>query len=190
MCGRYFFDLTNEVLAGILAQAQQAMPKAGIKGGEIFPSESAAVLTRAGIRAMRWGFVPPSGKGRVINAKSETALQRPMFSYAMRNNPCLVPASCYYEWQKQGKKGIKHAFYGQDMPAFYLAGCYEETKEGLPTFAILTRAASACVMPIHDRMPVIFDREAARRFLNGEPGALQGALTQLVIKRAAEDGEE
>ena len=54
---------------------------------------------------MKWGY---SGYGnKVINARSETAFEKPMFRKSMQERRCLLPASGYYEW--------RHAQRGQEQ---------------------------------------------------------------------------
>ena len=61
---------------------------------------------------MKWGY---SGYGnKVINARSETAFEKPMFRKSMQERRCLLPASGYYEWRRTpsgGKSKQKYALY-------------------------------------------------------------------------------
>ena len=111
MCGRYFVAEKNtpqEMLAILDALNRRHTP---VKTGEIFPSDSAAViantkrLTPAPF-AMRWGYAMEDGR-RVINARSETAAQKTLFADGMRSRRCLVPASGYYEWARRSREKTK-----------------------------------------------------------------------------------
>ena len=55
---------------------------------------------------LNWGLIPfwakdPKIGARMINARSETAAQKPSFRAAFRRRRCLVIADGFYEWQKQ-----------------------------------------------------------------------------------------
>ena len=153
--------------------------------GEIFPTDVVPVVANGreggyraggGVRpgrprafAMRWGYTL-SGSRRVINARSETAAERPMFSDGMRARRLLIPASGYYEWLRHDKKAQKYAIRPGAGGAIYMAGIYR-FEAGTPVFTILTREPEPSVAFIHDRMPVILPQEAARDWLNLDCGA-------------------
>jgi putative SOS response-associated peptidase YedK len=65
----------------------------------------------------RWGLVPSWAKdikigSKLINARSESILDKPSFRKAAITRRALIPAKGYYEWEKteDGKK-IPHYFY-------------------------------------------------------------------------------
>ena len=156
----------------------------GTAGGEIFPTDVVPVVanSRAGRPrpfAMQWGYTLPGGR-RVINARSETAAQRPMFADGMRARRLLIPASGYYEWLHHDKKSSKYAIRRESDRTLYMAGVYR-FEAGKPVFAILTRTPAESVAFIHDRMPVILPREAAGDWLNPACDA------QAVLRAAALD---
>ena len=167
MCGRYWIetDDTSEQLKEIIAtlnrrQAESETPKS-IKTGEVFPTDIVPVVANSRSLKktpflMQWGF---SGFGRekrpIINARSETAMERPMFREPLLERRCLIPASHYFEWQTQGRTKIKHAIRTIE-PMIFMAGIYRfEKDKPLPVFSILTRSAAPEIEHIHDRMPVI-----------------------------------
>ena len=111
MCGRYYVEIDEDELREIGAEADRlanAFP-GGIPGeiplklhGEMFPTNVVPVQTgRSRYVPMKWGFVSYDKK-TIINARSETALQKPMFKKPMLENRCLIPASGYYEWKRGG----------------------------------------------------------------------------------------
>jgi putative SOS response-associated peptidase YedK len=110
---------------------------------------------------LRWGLVPPWAKDMrqaPINARSETAADKPMFRHALRKRCCLVPASGFYEWAAAGGRKQPYCFRARDEKPFAFAGLWERWGgPGGPveSCAILTTTANELVQPVHDRMPVI-----------------------------------
>jgi putative SOS response-associated peptidase YedK len=104
----------------------------------------------------------------MINARAETAAERPAFREAMKRRRCLVPADGFYERQATpgSKRKQPHLIRMKDDRPFAFAGLWDSWRRGddtLESFTILTTAPNELVAPIHDRMPVIvapadFDR--------------------------------
>ena len=143
MCGRYFIDIGDAELSRLVSAAGR---RAAVKTGEIFPSDTAAVIAnsrslRPAVFPMRWGFERPGG-GLVINARSETASQKPMFRESSRLRRCLVPASFYFEWGHGPGARVKYELYPERSGIVYLGGLYTIDASGVPRFVILTREAS------------------------------------------------
>jgi putative SOS response-associated peptidase YedK len=137
---------------------------------------------------MKWGFSTSDGK-LIINARSETAEEKPMFKSAMANRRCLIPASGYFEWKKDGKHKTKYAFHRSDG-MLYLAGCYREEKDSpLPTFVILTRNAVGDIIDIHDRMPVIVPKDKIDDWFGGKD-ILGYAVTDVEFDEAVGNGSQ
>lgn len=172
MCGRYYIEIDDKELAeicqAVVQQKQDESEQLEIKfSGEVFPTDIVPVITRQGrYLPMKWGFSGFDGRP-VINARSETALTKPMFREPMLTQRCLIPASGYYEWKRADGKKIKHRIYIPGGP-IYMAGCFRQEK-GRPcaSFVILTKAASGGAETIHDRMPVIIPKAHADGWLSG-----------------------
>ena len=187
MCGRYYIEISDEELreiAGEVEKKSREYPgQMTLKtSGEIFPTDIVPVQTGAKqFLPMKWGFIGLDGNP-VINARSETALQKPMFQRAMRENRCLIPASGYYEWQRDGNKRIKYRFYIPNEP-MYLAGCYrQELDDPFRNFVILTRRAANGLEAIHDRMPVIIPPKYTETWLHESPGVIEYAVRDLAFE--------
>ena len=187
MCGRYYIDADDDTIAKLIAQIA-AGPDGerlmDMKLGEIYPTNVVPVLADRP-RLMQWGFARYDGGGKVINARSETALQKPMFSKATRERRCLLPATNYFEWKRIGSdKKEKNAISLPTGGPLYMAGIYREEKTSpIPVFVILTREAVIGLAHIHDRMPVIFPQAAQREWLSGDcdvPATLTMAVDNLV----------
>jgi putative SOS response-associated peptidase YedK len=114
-----------------------------------------------------WGLLPAWMKDakdahRPINARAETAAEKPMFRAAMRHRRCLIPADGFFEWAGRGHARRPYYFTRRDGMPFAMAGIWEhwehrETGEMIDSCAILTTSPNAVVKPIHHRMPVILD---------------------------------
>ena len=127
--------------------------------GDVFPSQNAMILKGEGnhlaAEQMRWGF-PGFEKGKLlINARAETALERPTFRESVQDRRCIIPARGFYEWNKSKEKFI---FERKDAPVLFMAGCYN-WYEGQERFVILTTDANSSVAPVHNRMPLILEPE-------------------------------
>ncbi len=82
-----------------------------------------------------------------------------------------IPAAGFYEWNQ---KKQKYTFCREGGDALFLAGCYRKYEDG-DRFVILTTQANASMEPVHDRMPLILEREEAAAWLL-EDGAAEGLL--------------
>jgi putative SOS response-associated peptidase YedK len=178
MCGRYILrsvDKLDERFALTLPGPEFAQ-RFNVAPGQIVPvivadgDERQAVL-------MRWGLTPPwsrDGKG-FINARSETAADKPSFREPLARRRCLVPADGYYEWQAGPRGKTPHAIGLVDGARFAMAGIWTQSRgsDGTPeeTFAILTTAANTLTAPIHQRMPVILRQSDEARWLAADADA-------------------
>lgn len=170
MCGRYWIDREpGEELDDIIARMQR-MENPPKTEGEICPGDRAAVVARSRsgeIRpfAMEWGFRMDDGR-RVINARSETAGEKPLFRDSMVSRRCLIPMSAYFEWESQGKEKIKYRITPENSGFSCLAGLYRFEENG-PVFTVLTREAAPEIRFIHERMPLILPYGAKEDWLAG-----------------------
>lgn len=163
MCGRYYID--SDVEKEIYRIAQEIDENMRMeRTGDIYPSQEAPVLYGRGDRLrggeMKWGL---AGKDRklLINARAETAMDRPIFSDSVRQRRCVIPARHFYEWDREKQKVT---FCRQQGETLFLAGFYREQEDG-PHFIILTMAANASVGPVHERMPLILNEEEIRPWI-------------------------
>jgi putative SOS response-associated peptidase YedK len=137
---------------------------------------------------VRWGLIPswvknPAEFTTLINARAETAAEKPSFRAALRHRRCLVPADGFYEWT--GKPGSKrpHLIRPRTRGPMAMAGLYEHwlgpDGSELETMAILTVAANATVSALHDRMPLILPPETFDLWLDCRPGTATAILELL-----------
>lgn len=194
MCGRFALSIDPEGFQGTFGCA----PPEGMQARWNIAPDSAIVVVRRGeggapeAAFVRWGLLGPwmteaSDPGRQINARAETAAEKPMFRDAFRRGRCLIPASGFYEWQKAGSGPAQPFFVGlADGGPFAFAGLWRANRlaDGgtLATCAILTTAASPLLKPIHHRMPVILPEASHGLWL--DPSVKdRGLLEALLIPR-------
>ena len=180
MCSRYFLDADGNVIA----YAFRVPPDERIRPRfNIAPGQEAPVIRMSGQGAresamLRWGLVPawakdPSVGSRMINARSESAAQKPAFREALRVRRCAVPASGFYEWTGAPRHRIPHALRVEGEPLVAFAGLWERWLDvegrALETFTILTTAANERVARLHDRMPAILAPREVEAWIAGTP---------------------
>ena len=176
MCGRYFVDFDE--LPDALAEEwgleyHEALSERGRR--DICPGATAPALLKDGaglsMREMKWGFGKPEG-GLVINARVETIAQKPMYRGIQQRQRCALPAFHYYEWRGGDRQKFE---IGLARPVFFLAGLYRIGREGTE-FVVLTQPPLKPITPIHDRMPLLLDDQAAlRAWLGGSDSTFTGA---------------
>lgn len=200
MCTRYWVDQSPE-LRPIVEEMNRSPLTARFRErtgrefsfGEIRPSDLAAALAsdRKGLRAvfpMRWGF---SGRSLLLNARIETAAEKPTFRECFERRRCALPASWYFEWEhvRDGngrvRTGPRYRIRPRGERVTWLCGLYR-IEEGLPVFVILTREPGEEISFIHDRMPLILPEERIDEWIrpDRDPSGLMGcALTDMIFEK-------
>ena len=186
MCGRYYVD--DETAREIEKLVRDLDRKLKMeRTGDVFPSQNAIILKGEGnhlaAEQMRWGF-PGFEKGKLlINARAETALERPTFRESVQDRRCIIPARGFYEWNKSKEK---FTFERKETPVLFMAGCYNRY-EGQERFVILTTDANSSVAPVHNRMPLILEPEELKDWVLDEQVA-ESLLhkTPLLLEQRAE----
>jgi putative SOS response-associated peptidase YedK len=190
MCGRYTITLDPEAVRQGLELKE--MPADWVQRYNVAPSQPVAVVTNPEERSvhwMKWGLIPfwakdPAIGNKMINARSETILEKPAFKAAFARRRCLVIADGFYEWQKgAGPKGRAqpYLFKRNGGEPFAFAGLWEQWKspagEEVQTCTIITCAANALVAPVHERMPVMLSDDNLWDWLSeGQPNQLTSLL--------------
>lgn len=173
MCGRYFIAseeeelAIKEILEDIKEKYKDTPELFHMKTGEIFPTDVVPVMTAGEPMLMKWSYPRYDGKGQVINARLETAAEKPMFRHSFKSKRCLIPASWYFEWGIQGTAKQKYAIgLGETI---FMAGLYRmDDNETLPRFVILTQPAAPKIEFIHHRMPVILTKDYHKPWLDNQ----------------------
>ena len=139
----------------------------------IAPSQDVPVILRNEdrneLKPMSWGLVPSrtldrSIGQRMINARGETLLEKISFKQLVARRRCLVPADGFYAWRREGKRKVPMWVHLKKREPFAFAGLWDYWRDPagdkeLYSFTIITTRANALLRPIHDRMPVIYDKE-------------------------------
>jgi putative SOS response-associated peptidase YedK len=170
MCGRYGFEVTAPALQERF-DIEGDIPAVPARYN-VAPTQTMPVVVHHSpnsVALMRWGLIPFWAKdvsvgSKMINARAETVAEKPAYRKALATHRCLVPASGFYEWQRNDR-GVKVPYwiFCKDEPLFAFAGLHAAWKgpedEWIHSYTIITTEANEVVAPIHGRMPVILDRE-------------------------------
>lgn len=169
MCGRFALDIPLSYIVGFfhVADVVSIGPRFNIA-----PTQSVPAIFHDGdtgrrvLKMFRWGLIPSWAKdasigSRLINARSETAAEKPSFRSAFRRRRCLIPATGFYEWKRLGATKQPYHIRMRDSALFAFAGLWERWQGGeqdaVETCAILTCEPNELMSPIHNRMPVILE---------------------------------
>jgi putative SOS response-associated peptidase YedK len=208
MCGRYLLRLNPDLFAEEFGLEFSQLPR-DLAGGLFGPRYNVAptqpvpnvrhrattgrtltIVRRTDgtaereLATARWGLIPawardPAIGSRMINARAETAAEKPAFRAAFRSRRCVVPASGFYEWERQGR-GPKQPCLIQrrDGRPMGFAGLWEEWRDGetgevVTTCAIVTCPPNELMAELHDRTPVVLDPKDYEAWL--DPSDRRGA---------------
>lgn len=176
MCGRYTLTMTPEELKRLFryVETPNFPPRYNIA-----PTQPIAIVRadhgERHFQLVRWGLIPgwvkdPGSFTLLLNARSETAAEKPAFRAAMRHRRCLVPASGFYEWRRVGTTKQPFFIRPRDGGVVAFAGIWEgwmgADGSEIDTAAILTTGANRLMAGIHDRMPVILPEGDWDRWLD------------------------
>jgi putative SOS response-associated peptidase YedK len=176
MCGRFTLTASPDELTGFfgLAEVPCIEPHYNIAPTQqVFAVRADPAGGRQGAM-LRWGLIPPWADdpaiaNRMINARSETVVDKPAFRHAFRKRRCLIAASGFYEWQKTDGKKQPYYIHTRDGQPIAFAGLWERWEKGgepVESCTILTTEANDLMRPLHDRMPVILDVKDCDRWLD------------------------
>lgn len=167
MCGRYSLIATAEQLADLYG-----VPVVGVVPRyNIAPTQPVAAVRhdRAGERELthfHWGLIPSWSKdtkfaSRMINARSETAHEKPSFRAAYKRRRCLIPVTGFYEWQRTADGKQPMCIVAADDGVLSFAGLWEhwQSPDGseIESCTILTGEPNELMATIHNRMPIVVE---------------------------------
>jgi putative SOS response-associated peptidase YedK len=193
MCGRYRLSRRKQIIEEYFGSApwdEDWSPRYNIA-----PTQPVPVIRQhpkepvRQISTMRWGLIPhwakdASAAATTINARSETAADKPAFRDPLKFRRCLIPADGFYEWKRTGAAKQPYCFQVDEGALFAFAGLWDGWKnpEGhwVKTCTILTTTPNVVTSAIHDRMPVILDRECYDLWL--DPGMTDVHVVSELLK--------
>jgi putative SOS response-associated peptidase YedK len=193
MCGRYRLSRRKQILEEHFETApwdDDWSPRYNIA-----PTQPVPVIRQhpkepvRQISTMRWGLIPnwardPSIATITINAKSETAATKPAFRDPFKHRRCLVPADGFYEWLRTTISKQPYCFEVNNGGLFAFAGLWDGWKDAsgnwIKTCSILTTVPNAVTATVHDRMPVILERESYDLWL--DPGMTNVQVVSELLK--------
>jgi putative SOS response-associated peptidase YedK len=196
MCGRFVITSPPEALRQAFGYVEQPNfpPRHNVAPTQPVP----VVIVENGarhFRLMRWGLVPawvkdPRKITLLINARSETVLDKPAFKNALRRRRCLIPADGYYEWQASARGKRPHFVYRRDRQPIGLAALAETwigpNGEELDTVAVVTAPASEDLAVLHPRVPVTIAPDDFERWLDCRADDAEAVMPLLVPPREGE----
>ena len=216
MCGRY----------SLVASIAELEGRFGFDGADVAYSPSYNVAPTQGVltvvadsearRAvcMRWGLIPSWAReasigSRMINARAETVAEKPSFRTALRQRRCLVLADGFYEWRRTGASKRPTRITMASGEPFAFAGLWDTWRgplgEAVTSCTIIITEANDLLRPIHDRMPVILQREGEDLWLDHDvrepdllrevlipynPGDMKSYEVSTLVNSPANDGPE
>jgi putative SOS response-associated peptidase YedK len=201
MCGRFTLHASPEEVAALfgLDSAPELAPRYNVA-----PTQPVGIVRFDPHAQQRewslalWGLIPswskdPSIGARMINARSETVVEKPSYRAAFKRRRCLLPANGFFEWKRDGRAKQPFYFSSADSGLLALAGLWESWTgpdgSQLDSCTILTTDANELVAGVHDRMPVILSPQDFDEWLGDgrdADAALQTALRHLMRPYPAE----
>ena len=177
MCGRIALYTPPRALARLLDAAIAAgLDLEAAPSWNVGPTRTLfGVVSTGGSRVLgeyRWGLVPwwtkePGAATTTFNARAETVATKPSFRDAFRSQRLLIPVDGFFEWDRRGDTKVPHFFTRADGTPIVLAGLYDRWRDPrapdaapLVTCTVLTTTPGPDVDGIHNRMPVVIERDA------------------------------
>ena len=165
----------------------------------IAPTQPVAIVRLADdggreLALVRWGLIPSWAKdlsklSTMINARAESAAEKPSFRGSLRHRRCLIPADGFYEWM--GVAGAKrpHLVRRKDGGMLAFAGLWEHwlgaDGSEIDTMAILTTGSNVALSWFHDRMPALLEPERFEPWLDCRAVRAEAAID--LLQPVAED---
>jgi len=140
------------------------------------------------VKSMRWGLIPSWAKdqsiaSRLINARSETILEKPSFKNLVPKQRCIVIADGYYEWKKSSGKSRPYYISHKENKLLPMAGLWDRwnNRQGqyISTYTVITTRPAENISHIHNRMPVILNEKDINPWLNTVDTSLDDCMNLL-----------
>ena len=180
MCGRFTLTADGETLVNEFGLSELAhwSPRYNIAPGQQVVALRATARAGPAVVLLKWGLIPFWSKdraigNRLINARAETAAEKPAFRSAFKRRRCLVLADGYFEWAVTSHG--KQAYYMKPCKTFTVAALWEAWRspagDEIETCTLLTTNANQRLRAIHARMPVILPEQARQTWLDPRSSA-------------------
>ena len=141
------------------------------------------------VKPMKWGLIPNWAKdksigSKLINARSDTLLQKPSFQNLVPQKRCVIITDGYYEWKKASRKSIPYYIHHPSNKLFPMAGLWDmwENHSGKKIFSytVITTTPTSTIKDIHHRMPVILKSEDINSWLQVHNTSISDAMSLLI----------
>lgn len=189
MCFSYSVNLSAQSLQSKLGINELPVPQPGFFFSGFNHPHLPVILAENGEMlptVMQWGLIPPWAKNTEkanelakfgLNARSETLEEKPMFKGSWQHQPCVIPASGFFEWKEVGGKKQPYYIHSAAEDFLLFAGIWSswvqpESGAEIQTYAIITTEANDLMAEIHNvkkRMPAILDVNQVSDFLLASP---------------------
>jgi putative SOS response-associated peptidase YedK len=180
MCGRYsLYADYKGLLKRFDIEEASLKEEEYVQNFNVAPSQQVVAVVNDGTKnrlgLLRWGLIPPWAKDekigyKMINARAETAAEKPSFRNAFKKKRCLVVADSFYEWRRTEDRKIPMRIKMKSGEPFAFAALWESWKspegETINSCSILTTKSNDLMASIHDRMPVILSKEEEKIWLD------------------------
>lgn len=195
MCGRYtLFADEHEIYEefGPIREISAYEPSYNVAPGQnVLAIIHDGSEKRAG--PLRWGLVPAWAKDekigyRMINARSETAHEKPSFKNLMARRRCLIVADSFYEWKQMDGSKQPQRIRVLDRNLFAFAGLWDKWVKDdkiLFTCTMLTKDANDFMKPIHHRMPIILPKDKEDEWI--QPHILEPSQAKQFIEEIEDE---
>ena len=190
MCGRYNFTVEQkDEIARILEKLNARFHNRTVNTGDIYPTNQAPILIPSGQEVSpeigTWGFPRFDGKGVIINARMESAVEKKIFRDSLVNRRCIIPSTGFYEWDREKRQFL---FRLEETNILYMAGIYNFYRDEMH-YVILTTQANESVQEVHDRMPLVIPRQELGAWLMDRQAAneLMRRIPPKLVKKAVKE---
>jgi putative SOS response-associated peptidase YedK len=177
MCGRFSIDATIEEMSRRFKASPMLHPLTA--EGVVFPSMLVAMVTNCQdsstsrvLISASWGIGVVAGKQLMINARSETIKEKPLFSEAFSLRRGILPATSFFEWEEASGQKLPHEYFLPERKMFGIAAIYARNHEddrSVGELVIITVPAIKPVAKTHARMPLVLSGTMEAQWLSAGP---------------------
>ena len=168
MCGRYYVDVSKDELSFVKNFSEFEYEQ----NFNVAPQAVAPCIIDNNLVAVNWGYFPDwlkqqSNPRPLFNTRYESLLEKKTFTSAFKNSRCLVPITGWYEWKEE--EGIKQPYYffSNSSETLIAAGLYWNRSSGDIESSIITREAVADLQTVHNRSPLLLNKEKRDLWMSG-----------------------